>query len=128
MEKNSQFQILGNPHIAQAPGPPLPRQLFKKSTATLALSTSPKEDESILEDAGGLLPLCNRGHFHCLIVWYVGCSIADKKMLNRGVINTAEKIIGCPIPSLQDIADTCLHSRTKKTLLILAPINLTFCP
>jgi len=46
---------------------------------------------------------------YCLTVWYSGCSAANRKALQR-IIKTAEKIIGCPLPSLEDIANSrCLH-------------------
>uniref|UniRef100_A0A8D0AWI3 Solute carrier family 12 member 3 n=1 Tax=Sander lucioperca TaxID=283035 RepID=A0A8D0AWI3_SANLU len=46
-----------------------------------------------------------------------GSSAADKKALQR-VINTAQKIIGCPLPLLQDIAHTCYLSRIRCMLNI----------
>ncbi len=35
---------------------------------------------------------------YCITVWYAGCSAADKRRL-QGVVRTAEKIIGCQLPS-----------------------------
>ena len=40
---------------------------------------------------------------HCLNVWYTGSSAEDKKAVQR-VINTAKKIICCPLPSLENIS------------------------
>lgn len=50
---------------------------------------------------------------YCLTVWHAGCSAADKKALQR-VVNTAQKITGCPLPSLQDISNTRYLSRAKQ--------------
>lgn len=38
---------------------------------------------------------------YSIMVWYAGSSAGDKKPLQR-VINSAQKIIGCPLPSLQE--------------------------
>ena len=35
-------------------------------------------------------------------LWFSSCTEAERKALQR-VINTAQKIIGCPLPSLEDI-------------------------
>ena len=40
---------------------------------------------------------------HCISAWYSGCSAADKRALQR-VINTAQKITGCSLPSMEIIA------------------------
>lgn len=45
--------------------------------------------------------------------WYAGCSVAEKKTFQR-VINTAQKIIGCALPSLEEIANSGCLSRTLK--------------
>ncbi|KAL1276310.1 hypothetical protein QQF64_035933 [Cirrhinus molitorella] len=37
-----------------------------------------------------------------ILVWYAGCTVADKKTLQR-VINTAQRITGAQLPSLEDI-------------------------
>ena len=47
---------------------------------------------------------------YCISVWYAGCTAADKRALRR-VINTAQKITGCSLPSLEDIASSRYHSR-----------------
>ncbi len=49
---------------------------------------------------------------YCISVWFAGCSVADKKALER-IIKTAEKVIGCPLPSLSDIAHSRILSRAK---------------
>ncbi len=38
---------------------------------------------------------------YCICVWFSTCTVAEKKAL-QGVVNTAQKIIGCPLPSLED--------------------------
>ena len=48
----------------------------------------------------------------CITVWFVGCSVADGKKLQM-VIRTAEKTIGCSLPSLDTIANSRCLSRTK---------------
>lgn len=49
---------------------------------------------------------------YCITVWYVGCSAADKKALQR-LIRTAEKITGYPLPSLENFAISHYLSRAK---------------
>src|SRR4029434_3393846 len=39
----------------------------------------------------------------CISVWYSGCTGAAKRALQR-IINTAQKITGCSLPSLEVIA------------------------
>lgn len=39
---------------------------------------------------------------YCLCVRYTSCTRAEKKALQR-VINTAQRIIGCPLPSLDEL-------------------------
>lgn len=53
---------------------------------------------------------------YCVTVWYAGCSAADKKRIQR-VINTAQKIVGCPLPSLEEIATSRLMSKATKIAL-----------
>ncbi|KAK0141318.1 putative RNA-directed DNA polymerase from transposon BS [Merluccius polli] len=43
---------------------------------------------------------------YCLGVWYAGSIAKDRKAVQR-VINTAQKIIGCPLPSLENISTSC---------------------
>ncbi len=38
---------------------------------------------------------------YCICVWFSSCTVAERKALQRDV-NTAQKIIGCPLPSLED--------------------------
>ena len=51
----------------------------------------------------------------CITVWYTGCSAADKKALQR-VINTAQRVIGCPLPSLEEISNTRYLSRASNII------------
>ena len=48
-----------------------------------------------------------------ITAWYTSCSVADRKQLQR-VIKTAQKIIGCPLPSLEDITSARCLSRVRK--------------
>nr|XP_033468764.1 mas-related G-protein coupled receptor member A4-like [Epinephelus lanceolatus] len=50
-----------------------------------------------------------------ITVWYAGCSAVDKKALQR-VVRTAQRIIGCSLPSLEDIATSCYLSRATKII------------
>ena len=49
---------------------------------------------------------------HCLSVWYEGSTAEDRKVVQR-VINTAQKITGRPLPSLENIATSYCLRRTK---------------
>ncbi|KAM8822285.1 uncharacterized protein ACB058_021512 [Synchiropus picturatus] len=49
----------------------------------------------------------------CITVWFVSCTIACRKTLQR-VVKTAEKIIGVPLPSLLDIYQTRLTRRALR--------------
>lgn len=47
---------------------------------------------------------------YCITVWYSGCTAADRRALQRAV-NTAQKITGCSLPSLDTIASSRYLSR-----------------
>ncbi|XP_071353023.1 uncharacterized protein [Trachinotus anak] len=47
---------------------------------------------------------------YCITAWYAGCSAADRRALQR-VVCTAQKITGCSLPSLEDIANSRYLSR-----------------
>ena len=50
---------------------------------------------------------------YCMGAWFGSCSEEDKTTLQR-VVNTAQKIMGCPLPSLESIYSTrCLRRATK---------------
>ena len=56
---------------------------------------------------------------YCICVWYTSCTVEQRNKLQR-VINTAQRIVGCPLPSLQELH----RSRTaKKTQNILKDIS-----
>ncbi|KAK3538268.1 hypothetical protein QTP70_033525 [Hemibagrus guttatus] len=40
---------------------------------------------------------------YCICVWYTSCTAAQRKALQR-VINTAQKIIGCPLLTLEELS------------------------
>ncbi|KAL0187772.1 hypothetical protein M9458_014871, partial [Cirrhinus mrigala] len=52
----------------------------------------------------------------CITVWFGACNASCQKTLQR-IVKAAERIIGVPLPSLQDIYSTRL---TKKALCIAA--------
>ncbi|KAL0187608.1 hypothetical protein M9458_014707 [Cirrhinus mrigala] len=52
----------------------------------------------------------------CITVWFGACNASCRKTPQR-IVRAAEKIIGVPLPSLQDIYSTCL---TRKPLCIAA--------
>ena len=39
---------------------------------------------------------------YCICVWYASCALAQRKSLQR-VINMAQKIIGCPLLTLEEL-------------------------
>ncbi|KAI4887106.1 hypothetical protein NFI96_003143 [Prochilodus magdalenae] len=46
---------------------------------------------------------------YCISTWYSSCLTAERTALQR-VINTAQKIIGCPLPCLEDLfSSRCLN-------------------
>ena len=50
---------------------------------------------------------------YCVTVWYAGCSAVDRRSVQR-VINTAQKIVGCPLPSLEEVCKAMLLSKATK--------------
>ena len=48
---------------------------------------------------------------YCISAWYSGCTAADKRALQR--VNTAQKITGCSLPSLESIARSRYLSRAN---------------
>ena len=50
-----------------------------------------------------------------ITVWYAGCSAADRRALQR-VINAAQKIVGCPLPSLEDISSSRCLNRARNII------------
>ncbi|XP_077570041.1 uncharacterized protein LOC144194692 [Stigmatopora nigra] len=49
---------------------------------------------------------------YCIAVWYAGSMAADRKAMQR-LINNAQKIIGCPLPSLDDIGSPRYLNRAR---------------
>ena len=50
---------------------------------------------------------------YCICVRYISCTEEERAALQR-VVNTAQKIIGCPLPSMKDLHSTrCLRKATK---------------
>ncbi|KAL6479062.1 hypothetical protein MHYP_G00124950 [Metynnis hypsauchen] len=52
---------------------------------------------------------------YCISTWYSSCSVAERRAL-QGVINTAQKIIGCPLPCLDDLFSSLCLSRAANIL------------
>ncbi|TWW53899.1 hypothetical protein D4764_0249140, partial [Takifugu flavidus] len=44
-----------------------------------------------------------------ITVWYAGTTARDRLRLQR-VVRAAEKVIGCRLPSIQDLQETTVHS------------------
>ena len=42
---------------------------------------------------------------YCICVWFSSCTAAERKALQQ-VVNSAQKIIGCPLPSLEELYNT----------------------
>ncbi|KAL2077090.1 hypothetical protein ACEWY4_026594 [Coilia grayii] len=67
---------------------------------------------------------------HIIPVWYAGSTVADLKRLQR-VIRAVEKVIGCPLPSLDAIASSRCLTRARmiiKDHLIITITCSTYCP
>lgn len=47
---------------------------------------------------------------YCISVWYFSCTEAERKGIQR---NTAQRIIGCPLPSLKDLYNSRCLSRAQ---------------
>ena len=72
---------------------------------------------------------------HAIPVWYAGCSLADRRRLQR-VTRTAERVIGCLLPPLDSIASSrCLtkarsiikdHLHPDHHLFIMLPSGRRF--
>ena len=52
---------------------------------------------------------------YCISTWHTSCSAADKRALHR-IINTAQKVSGCALPSLQDIFSSRCLTRSANIL------------
>ncbi|KAK3565350.1 hypothetical protein QTP86_007129 [Hemibagrus guttatus] len=49
---------------------------------------------------------------YCICVWHTSCTAAQRKALQR-VINTAQKIIGCPLLTLEELQKKHKNSQKK---------------
>ncbi|KAF7669875.1 hypothetical protein LDENG_00100560, partial [Lucifuga dentata] len=49
---------------------------------------------------------------YCISVWYTSCTEADRKRLQR-VVKTAQKIVGHPLPTLEDIYNSRCLTRAR---------------
>lgn len=52
---------------------------------------------------------------YCLCVWFASCTVADRRALQR-VINTAERIVGCPLPPLEELYNSRCSRKTSRIL------------
>ena len=50
---------------------------------------------------------------YCICVWFFSCTAAERKALQR-VVNSAQKIVGCSLPSLAELYDTRCHRKATK--------------
>ena len=53
-----------------------------------------------------------RKHTYCLGVWYIGSTAEDRNSAQR-VINTVQRIIRCPLVSLDDLSRSCWLRKTR---------------
>lgn len=93
------------------------------STNTMAVSKRPSRDYISYEFSGKTnwfpsTALRSRGHTYCITAWYAGSSVGDRKALQR-VIDIAQKIDGCPLPSLEEISSSDDDSANISTLMTL---------
>ncbi len=50
---------------------------------------------------------------YCICVWFSSCTAAERKALQR-IITTAQKVIGCPLPSMEELnSSSCLLKAQK---------------
>jgi hypothetical protein len=49
---------------------------------------------------------------YCITVWYGSCTEAERKRIQQ-IINSAQRIIGCPLPSLKDLYNSRCLSRAQ---------------
>ena len=52
---------------------------------------------------------------YCNCVWFGSCTAAERKAL-QGVVRTAQKIIGCSLPSLADLDSSCCLRKAHSIL------------
>ena len=55
-----------------------------------------------------------------ITAWFGSCSAADRKALQR-VVKTAERIIGCQLPSVKGIYHTCCLKKARKIIRTQPP-------
>ncbi|KAK0147812.1 hypothetical protein N1851_012502 [Merluccius polli] len=101
VERVSSTKFLGLQHRItgrQSSAAPLlsPQTLKSESTCPHHVLLLPGNHESILTS--------------CITVWYGGCTASCRRTLQR-IVRAAEKIVGAPLPSLQDIYNTHLSRK-----------------
>lgn len=52
---------------------------------------------------------------YCMGVWFSSCTAAQRKVLQR-VITIAQKVIGCSLPSMEELFSSCCLKKSKKIL------------
>ncbi|KAL0149225.1 hypothetical protein M9458_055459, partial [Cirrhinus mrigala] len=64
---------------------------------------------------------------NCVTVWYGSCSVAERKALQR-VVKTAQRIIGTPLPAIEDIQKKHCMRRARSILKDYShPAHKLFC-
>ena len=52
---------------------------------------------------------------YCVCVWFGNCTVAEKDALQR-VVKMAQKIVGCPLPSMADLYSSRCTRKTQSIL------------
>uniref|UniRef100_A0A3B3RCJ5 Reverse transcriptase domain-containing protein n=1 Tax=Paramormyrops kingsleyae TaxID=1676925 RepID=A0A3B3RCJ5_9TELE len=52
---------------------------------------------------------------YCLCAWFSSCTVAQRKELHR-IIKVAQRIVGCPLPSLEELHSSCCLRNAKKKI------------
>ena len=52
---------------------------------------------------------------HGIAVWFAACTAGNRRLLQR-VVRTAEKVVGCPLPSIESIATIRSLDKARRIL------------
>lgn len=127
-EPTSKEKSVSQSSIREMNGEPPQQQLHKAGVAVGSAATSPatpqhwlrrhmRDSTSWVSSGRTTSPtncLCpsttapERVSWHtlCVCVWHASCTVADRRAL-KGVVPTAQKIIGCPLLSLDELYSSC---------------------
>ena len=61
---------------------------------------------------------------YCLCVWFTSCTVAQRGML-QGVIKAVQKIIGCPLLSLDELHRSRCLKKADSILILITPRSQT---